>query len=190
MHRKNFFACITALETWDLIESKQFLPQVTLLQLKAQLVDIVQLQKLQILSVQLVFMPNSVVLLNLDTLALSTEIEKVCFGLTIPTKVKKFQSTTSQKGHLFHTQRKESQHDKFIGGCIFVDQASSFVHIELQSVLTAHATLQGKIAYENFCCEIGVIPTKYLSDNGCQFTSAQYIPHLNSTQQIQRYTGG
>ncbi|GFH58478.1 hypothetical protein CTEN210_14954 [Chaetoceros tenuissimus] len=95
----------------------------------------------------------------------------------------------SQKGRLFHTRGRESQRDRFVGGSIFVDQASSYVYIEFQSVLTANATLQAKVAYENFCREQGVVPAKYLSDNGRQFTSVEYIQHLNATHQIQRYAG-
>jgi hypothetical protein len=72
----------------------------------------------------------------------------------------------SQKGRLFTSRGKETVKDKYCGGCIFVDHASNYIHVEFQQVLTSHATLEAKTAYEAHCRDFGVIPLKFLSDNG------------------------
>ena len=77
----------------------------------------------------------------------------------------------------------------YCGGAIFIDQASGYIHVEFQTTLTSHATLRAKDAYEQRCRDIGVIPQKYLSDNGTAFTSQDYRNHLINFNQIQRFAG-
>ena len=38
--------------------------------------------------------------------------------------------------------------DKYKGGCIFVDHASGYVHVELQSELNTHETLPTKVDFD------------------------------------------
>ena len=68
--------------------------------------------------------------------------------------------------------------DMYSGGCIFVDHSSGFIHVELQCHLNSHETLNAKIAFESFCLSHGVVPTKYLTDNGSAFTGAEFQEHL------------
>jgi hypothetical protein len=57
----------------------------------------------------------------------------------------------STKGRLFGSRSKTSQDTMYCGGCIFVDHASSYVHIEFQAHLTTHETLKAKENYELLC---------------------------------------
>jgi hypothetical protein len=57
----------------------------------------------------------------------------------------------STKGRLFHTKGKELERDKFSGGCIFVDHASGYIHVEMQTHLNTHETLKAK---EKFVKEV------------------------------------
>ena len=77
----------------------------------------------------------------------------------------------------------------FKGGCLFIDHASNYVHIEFQQVLTTHATLQAKVAFEEHSRDHGVVPFKYISDNGTAFTGSSFIAHLKRFAQITRYAG-
>jgi hypothetical protein len=77
----------------------------------------------------------------------------------------------------------------FDGGCIFVDHASGYVHVEFQTTLNSHETLQAKERYELMCRDVGVIPQAYLSDNGSAFASADFARHLSSFQQTMRFAG-
>ena len=95
----------------------------------------------------------------------------------------------SQRGRLFQTRGKESDKDKYCGGCIFVDHASNYVHIEFMQAFTSHATLDAKTAFEAHCRDHGVIPAKFLTDNGSSFTSKAFVQHLNVFQQVTRFAG-
>jgi hypothetical protein len=64
------------------------------------------------------------------------------------------------------------------GGCIFVDSASGYVHIELQATLGSTETLQAKEAFELMCRDTGVIPQEYLLDNGSNFTSNAFSENI------------
>ena len=92
-------------------------------------------------------------------------------------------------GRLLNTYSKESASRKYKGGCIFVDHASGLVHIDLQSTMNSHETLEGKERFEQFCADHGVVAQSYLSDNGTQFTSALFTDHLSNFHQTIRHSG-
>ena len=95
----------------------------------------------------------------------------------------------SQKGRLFNSRGKSADKDMYKGGCIFVDHASNFVHVEFQTVLTSHATLASKVKFENICRDHGVHPQRYLSDNGTAFTGVDFSNHLREFRQTTRFAG-
>jgi hypothetical protein len=95
----------------------------------------------------------------------------------------------STKGRLFNSRGKSADKDLYCGGCIFVDHASGFVSIEFQSSLSSHATLASKVSFENMCRDYGVMPQKYLSDNGGAFTSKEFSDHLSAFHQHNRFAG-
>jgi transposase InsO family protein len=95
----------------------------------------------------------------------------------------------STKGRLFGSRGKTSQDTMYCGGCIFVDHASSYVHVEFQSHLTTHETLKAKENYELLCRDLGIIVQSYLSDNGSAFTSKEFTSQLAKFEQVIRFAG-
>ncbi|KAI2495349.1 hypothetical protein MHU86_19151 [Fragilaria crotonensis] len=70
------------------------------------------------------------------------------------------------KGRLFSSAGRSLNSDMFAGGCLFIDHASNFVHVEFQKHLNTHETLKAKQNFELMARDSGVIPQSYLSDNG------------------------
>ncbi len=64
---------------------------------------------------------------------------------------------SNPKGRLLDTYGKEADDKRFVGGCIFVDHASSYVHVEFQPSLSAHYTLRAKTDFETLCSSLGVV---------------------------------
>lgn len=93
------------------------------------------------------------------------------------------------KGRLFTGYDKGSDDSRYCGGCIFVDHASSLIHIEFQSSLSSHDTLRAKVAFEQMCRDSGVVVKKYMSDNGTAFTAKDYTDHLADYHQISKLAG-
>ena len=91
-------------------------------------------------------------------------------------------------GRLLHTYGKESPEAKFKGGCIFCDHATGFNHVELQTSLNSHHTLEAKKNYDKMCDEFGVIVQKYLSDNGTSFVNKDFEAHLEQFHQTIRHS--
>jgi hypothetical protein len=78
---------------------------------------------------------------------------------------------------------------KYVGGSIFCDHATGFIHIEFQYHLTAADTLQAKEKYELLCRDYGVVPQQYLLDHGGAFTSQDFARHLVQFEQQTRFAG-
>ena len=94
--------------------------------------------------------------------------------------------TLNAKRRLLNNFGRERADDKYKGGCIFVDHATSYIHIELQVRLNTTETLNAKKAFEEACASHGVIPQNYISDEGSSFSSAEFIDHLNLFKQTLR----
>ena len=96
---------------------------------------------------------------------------------------------SSVKGRLFQGYDKGSDDDRYVGGCIFVDHASSYIHVEFQPSLSTHETLRAKLSFEQSCRDVGIVPQKYMSDNGKSFTSRDFTDHLQEFSQIAKLAG-
>ena len=96
---------------------------------------------------------------------------------------------SSVRGRLFKGYNKGRIEDRYIGGCIFVDHSSSYIHIEFQSSLSSHETLSAKMEFEKHCRDVGVVPQKYMSDNGRSFASREFTEHLSNFYQISKFAG-
>jgi transposase InsO family protein len=72
---------------------------------------------------------------------------------------------------------------------LLVDHASGFLHVEFQTHLNTHETLEAKEKFELMCHNHGVIPQSYLTDNGSAFTSAGYTSKLREFAQVMRFAG-
>ena len=77
----------------------------------------------------------------------------------------------------------------FSGGCLFVDHASSFIHVEFQMNLNTHETINAKDNFELMCRDNGVVSQTYLLDNGSAFTSAGFTAKLRDFTQIIHFVG-
>jgi len=91
-------------------------------------------------------------------------------------------------GRLLTTYGKEKADAKYKGGCVFVDHASGYIHVELQTSLNSHHTLDAKASFEEMCATHGVIPQNYLSDNGTSFVNKQFEAHLKDFHQTIRHS--
>jgi hypothetical protein len=74
-------------------------------------------------------------------------------------------------------------------GCVFVDHASSNVHIEFQAHLATHEILQAKASYELMSRDLGVIVQSFLTDNGSAFASKEFASQLAKFEQVIRFAG-
>ena len=96
---------------------------------------------------------------------------------------------SSLRGRLFTGYNKGGDASRLIGGCIFVDHSSSYIHVEFQSSLSSHDTLRAKLAYERVCRDSGIVVQTYMSDNGKSFTSKEYSEHLSEFYQTSKFAG-
>jgi hypothetical protein len=90
---------------------------------------------------------------------------------------------------VFSGKGKTKESKMYKGGCIFVDSASGYVHIELQATLGSTEMLKAKEAFELMCRNAGVIPQEYLLDNGSNFTSKAFAENLLKLDQKALFAG-
>jgi hypothetical protein len=95
----------------------------------------------------------------------------------------------SQKGRRFHTRGKEADKLQYDSGCLFVDHASNYIHVEFQTTTSSHATLESKTAFEAMCRDVGVVPLTYMTDSGSAFTSKAFAENLNTYRQLNKFAG-
>ena len=93
------------------------------------------------------------------------------------------------KGRLFSSAGKSLNTDMFAGGCLFIDHATNFVHVEFQKHLNSTETMKAKERFEAMARDHGVVPQSYLSDNAGCFTSAQFNERLSSFKQVIKFAG-
>ena len=84
------------------------------------------------------------------------------------------QYVSKTKGRLLNTRGKESEHEMYNGGTIFVDAATSFTKVFHQTSLRAGDTLRSKHAFDRIAREHGITIKKYHGDNGI-FQSSNWI---------------
>ncbi|KAI2512071.1 hypothetical protein MHU86_2359 [Fragilaria crotonensis] len=98
-------------------------------------------------------------------------------------------SSAAREDDFLPPLEKTKADEMYTGGCIFVDHASGFVHVELQVNLNTHETLKAKEKFELTCRQYGVVPQEYLADNSKIFTSAEFTRNLSTFAQIMRFAG-
>ena len=84
------------------------------------------------------------------------------------------QYVSKTNGRLPNTRGKESEHEVYNGGTIFVDAATSFTKAFHQTSLRAGDTLRSKHAFGRIACEHGITIKKYHGNNGI-FQSSDWI---------------
>jgi Reverse transcriptase (RNA-dependent DNA polymerase) len=93
------------------------------------------------------------------------------------------------KGRLYTSKGKTDSGKMYAGGAIFVDHASSFIHVEHQIALTSHETLQSKHKFEAMCRDVGVTIQTYHTDNGSAFNNREFAEELKQFRQIHTFAG-
>ena len=93
------------------------------------------------------------------------------------------------KGRLFSGYGKNDDDQKFCGGALFVDHASGYVHVEFQRGHSSHETVESVIKFEKQCQDFGVIPQKFITDSGSNYTAKEFRQHLESFHQVHRLAG-
>ena len=94
----------------------------------------------------------------------------------------------SAKGRLYDSLGKSKDQVMFQGGCLFVDHASGYIHVEHQVSISASESIEAKLKFERVCYDMGVKVQAYQSDNGV-FDSAAYTKELLGTNQQVRFSG-
>jgi hypothetical protein len=94
----------------------------------------------------------------------------------------------SNKGRLLESRGKTSADQMNSGGCIFVDHATGYVHVEHQVKLTTHETISAKQRFEDHSNDYGVIIQQYQADNGV-FDSKGFDAELQEYKQIITFAG-
>jgi hypothetical protein len=82
----------------------------------------------------------------------------------------------------------KSTSKQYVGGCIFVDHASYYVHVEHQFGLSDVETIRAKQAYECKYMDNGIFFQDYLTDSGA-FKANDFVKHINETHQLIRFCG-
>ena len=94
--------------------------------------------------------------------------------------------TRARLAHTYGCERKASQYK---GGTIFYDAATGYIKTYHQTTFYAKETIQSKHRFEADIAQCGVTVQTYRTDNGSDFTSAQWQQELESNNQIQSFSG-
>lgn len=82
----------------------------------------------------------------------------------------------------------KSTSDKYIGGCILVDLASAYSHVEHQLGFSSSETIHAKQNFEKFTFDHNIIIEYYLAGNGVMKAKA-FINHLRGQNQRVKFCG-
>ena len=94
----------------------------------------------------------------------------------------------STPGRLPHTYGKESESSKYIGGTIFIDEASGKVFLENQVSTNAAETIRSKNKFEREASRVGIKILGYRADNGI-YRSKEFMAALKQKGQTIQFSG-
>ena len=98
------------------------------------------------------------------------------------------QFVSSLPGRLPNTYGKEQESEKYVGGTIFIDEASEYFWVQNQVSLNAAETLIGKHAFERNAIRGGVAILGYRADNGI-YKSEEFRADLKKFGQTIQFCG-
>ena len=78
--------------------------------------------------------------------------------------------------------------EQYVGGCIFVDQMSSYIHVQHQLGFSSSETIRAKQNYEQMCLDNGILVESYMGDNGV-FKAKAFVKHIRDHNQQVHYCG-
>lgn len=91
------------------------------------------------------------------------------------------------KGRTYTSYGKTTS-DQYVGGCIFVDHMSGYIHVEHQLGFSSSETIRAKQNFEQLALGHGVLVESYLADNGI-FNKSKFVDHIREHNQLIRYCG-
>ena len=78
--------------------------------------------------------------------------------------------------------------DKYVGGCIFVESMSSYIHVEHQIEFSGSETIRAKQNFEKLALYHGVLIDSYKDGDGI-FKSNTFVYHIREHNQKLIYCG-
>jgi hypothetical protein len=109
-------------------------------------------------------------------------------SLSVGSVISSDQFVSSLKGRLPHTYGKENENDKFVGGTIFVDEASEFITVQNQVSLGAVETVHAKNRMEREALRHGIKIKSYRCDNGV-YRAKHFVDDTIRHHQTIKYSG-
>ena len=98
------------------------------------------------------------------------------------------QYVSSIPGRLPNTYGKEKDHEKYVGGTIFVEEASGYMFIQNQVSLGAAETIRAKHSFERDASRFGIIILGYRADNGV-YKTKDFNDDLEKQKQTIQFCG-
>ena len=98
------------------------------------------------------------------------------------------QFVSSVPGRLLHSFGKEKEHEMQTGGTIFIDAASTFMHVDTQVSLGAAETIRSKNKLEREAMRHGIKIAGYRGDNGV-YRSAEFMADCDKKNQALDFSG-
>lgn len=98
------------------------------------------------------------------------------------------QYTSRVDGRSYTSAGLPSSKQRFQGGTIFYDAASSYIHVAHQEGFTANETIRSKIEFERLARDHGVSIDAYHTDNGV-YKSAEFMKELAEKGQGLKFSG-
>ena len=91
------------------------------------------------------------------------------------------------KGRTYTSYGKTTS-DQYIGGCIFVDHMSGYIHVGHQLGFSGSETIRVVQEYEKLAFDHGVVVDQYKADNGV-FKARKFVAHVRERNQRISYCG-
>ena len=95
---------------------------------------------------------------------------------------------SSLRGRLPHTFGKEKEVDKYVGGTIYINEASEYVFVEHQVSLGVAERIRGKDKFERDAARHGITIKSYQCDNRV-YRSQQFLDDLKEKHQVPMFSG-
>jgi hypothetical protein len=98
------------------------------------------------------------------------------------------QYVSKQTGRLLHTKGKESKHEHYVRGMIYVDEASGFIYVQHQVSLGASETIRGKHLFEREAGTCGEVIRGYHGNNRV-YKMREFRKDLEEQKQLIQFSG-
>ena len=80
-----------------------------------------------------------------------------------------------------------SNSEQCVGGCIFFDHMSRYIHVKPQLGCSSSETIRAKQNYEKLCLDNGILVDTFLADNGVFQAANAFVQHIREHNQHIQY---